>query len=314
MENKMKFIEILKEMPEGLTDLEKSRWLYIKLGKLFTYDMNAFYLREEKLGDKYNQKVDIRNLESTHLICKPINEIYIDLLKELSIKAELIEVSHNYEFNHVGTRVEFNDGLIIFTDLTLDLYRIQTGMRTLNFAYTSPGSDYDILSKRELREIDNKLGYTFRGVYLDDFIDFVSGELKNPEKVQRYLLNGKSINEVNTAEIVSKKLNFLLKHVLPTDLGYVESRNLLLEVLGKCLTNEEQSCVKQYDLVKDKVDGSVEFTNCIKINDEKEEFFYVKLPDSNMERKSVRDVERLFENGWKNKQKKKIINNEEKEH
>ena len=144
-------------------------------------------------------------------------------------------------------------------------------MRTQNFAYTSPGDDYDIISRKELREIDNKLGYTFKGVYLDDFIDFVSGELKNEEKVKRYLLDGKESSSFAQAEIISRKINFLQKHVLPSDLGYVESRNLLLEALGKCLTNEE------------------------------------------MKQASEDDIEALFENGCKNKQKKKIVNKDEKE-
>lgn len=314
MIKKIKFIDLLKYIPEGLNDLEKARWVYIKLGKTITYDMNVFYLRDEILGDVYNQKVDINSYESTHLICKSISEIYIDLLKKLGIESELVEVSKDYKFNHVGTKIKFNDGLIVFTDLTLDLYRIQTGMRTLNFAYTSPGDDYDILSRRELREIDNKLGYTFRGVYLDDFIDFVSEELKNEEKVKRYLLNGKEISQFNTAEIISRKINFLLTHVLPSNLGYVESRNLLLEVLGKCLTSEEIMCVNQYDLVRDTVDEfNVEFANCIKINDGRQSVYYIKLPDEEMKQVSQEGIEELFESGWKNKQKKKIVNENEVE-
>ena len=314
MERKIKYIDLLKEIPEGLSELEKARWLYLKLGKTMTYDMNVFYLRDELLGKKYNQKVNIRDYESSHLVCKSISEIYIDLLKELGIESELVEVSKDYKFNHVGTKIKFNDGLIVFTDLTLDLYRIQTGMRTLNFAYTSPGDDYDILSRRELREIDNKLGYTFRGVYLDDFIDFVSEELKNEEKVKRYLLNGKEISQFNTAEIISRKINFLLTHVLPSNLGYVESRNLLLEVLGKCLTSEEIMCVNQYDLVRDTVDEfNVEFANCIKINDGRQSVYYIKLPDEEMKQVSQEGIEELFESGWKNKQKKKIVNENEVE-
>ena len=314
MEQKIKFIELLKDIPEGLNDLEKARWLYIKLGKTITYDMNVFYLRDERLKDVYNQKVDINSYESTHLICKAISEIYIDLLKELSIKAELVEVSHEYQFNHVGARVDLENGLNIFADLTLDLYRIQTGMRTLNFAYTSPGDDYDILSRKELREIDNKLGYTFKGVYLDDFMDFISEELKNKERVERYLLGGEDISKFDVSEIISRKINFLLKHVLPSNLGYVESRNLLLDVLGRCLTNEEKGYVHQYDLLKDKKDKStVKFANCIKIDDGKRHIFYLKLPDEQMKKASDKDIENLFNNGWENKQKKKILNNAEEQ-
>ena len=100
--------------------------------------------------------------------------------------------------------------------------------------------------------------------------------------------------------------------MLPSNLGYVESRNLLLDVLGRCLTNEEKNIVKQYDLLKDKKDGTtVDFANCIKIDDGKNNIFYLKLPDEVMKKTEEKEVEALFNNGWKNKQKEKIVNNKD---
>ena len=34
-----KFINMLDDMPEGLSDIEKLRWIYIKVCKRFSYDL-----------------------------------------------------------------------------------------------------------------------------------------------------------------------------------------------------------------------------------------------------------------------------------
>lgn len=307
MKNKVKYIELLKDMPQGLTDLEKARWLYIKLGKKISYDMMAFYLKGNLLAEKYNLQTDIHSLEDTTLTCKPMSNVYIDLLNELGIKAELVQLGDSFEYNHVATKIMFEDGLVILADLTFDLHKIQTGMRTLNFAYTAPGNEYDMLTKKELKDIDDKIGYTYKGIYLDDFVDFVSEELKNTDKVERYLLQGRKISECSMTEIISKKLDFLLEHVLPSDLGYAESRNILIDIFEKSLTNQEFYCVKQYDLVKSGEDGNLEFTNCIKISENERTVYYAKLPDKKMRRYTSFEIENLFKNGWKNKKKKEIV-------
>lgn len=308
MKDKFVFARLLKYMPKELSELEQARWLYIQAGKRLSYDMNAFYLRDEKLGSKYNEKVDILSETDTMLVCKPINLVYIQLLRKIGIDAKLVVLDDRFEYNHVGTRIKFKNGLEIFTDLTLDLYRIQSGMRTLNFAYTTPGGDYDILTKKELKDIDMKLGYTYRGVYIDDFFDFVSGELKNDEKVSRYLLDGKKTSEVPILSIIESKLNFILKHIFFQKLGYVEGRNLLIYMLEKCLTDEEKENISQYDLVRKKMDGINEFANCIKISKGKESIYYVKLPKEKMIKVSEDYINSLFNANWRHKKKKEIVN------
>ena len=250
MEEKTNFSKLLEKMPQDLTKLEEARWLYIELGKRFRYNMNVFYISEEKLGEIYNEDINIDEDILNENICKPINIIYLELLKRIGVDGELKTLSGQYKYNHVGAVLTLDDGLQIYTDLTVDLYCIQKSLRTNNFGYSSPEGEYDILSRRELNKIDDKLGYTFRGIYTDDFIDIVSKELTNKVKVERYLLDGKRIEDCNICEVISKKLDFILNHVMFKRLGYAEGRNTLIYILQKCLSDEESKHIKQFDLIK----------------------------------------------------------------
>lgn len=304
--NKKVFLDILKNVPKGLNQIEIARWLYLELGKVLSYDMNAFYLKDESLGSKYNKEIDLSKELDTTLVCKPINMIYIKLLKILGINAELIQLDEKFEFNHVGTSITFDNGMKIFTDLTLDLHRIQNGMRTLDFAYTSPNGDYDILSRKELNQIDDKLGYTYRGIYTDDFFEMAAEELTNPIKVERYLLGGRKLEEVKLTEVISKKLDFILNHVMFKRLGYTEGRNLLIHILQKCLSQDEISHVNQYDLIKQNSNDN-EFANLIKVFDKADSIYYLQLPDKEMQKCSKDDIDNIFKQGWKNRNKRQIL-------
>ena len=308
MKNKKVFLDILKGMPKNLEQIEMARYIYLELGKVLSYDMNAFYLKDELLGDRYNKEIELDKEFDTTLVCKPINIIYIKLLKIMGIDAELIQLDNNFKYNHVGTSITFDNGIKIFTDLTLDLHRIQNGMRTMDFAYTSPQGNYDILSRRELNKIDDKLGYTFRGIYTDDFIDIVSKELTNKVKVERYLLDGKRIEDCNICEVISRKLDFILNHVMFKRLGYAEGRNTLIYILQKCLSDEESKHIKQFDLIKQNENNN-EFANLIKVFDEKNSIYYLQLPDEEMKKCTKCDIDDIFKIGWKNRYKRQIMEN-----
>ena len=63
MEEKTNFSKLLEKMPQDLTKLEAARWLYIELGKRFRYNMNVFYITEEKLGEIYNEDINIDSVK-----------------------------------------------------------------------------------------------------------------------------------------------------------------------------------------------------------------------------------------------------------
>lgn len=302
MEGKTNFSKILDKIPKDLTDLEKARWLYIQLGRKFKYDMNVFYMSEEEMGEQYNQNpnVDIENTNKT--ICKPINEIYIELLRRLGIAAELKQVSKNYTYNHVGTVIILPEqNLTIFTDLTIDLYRIQQGLMTDDFAFTSPDGEYDIISRKELKDIDNKIEYTYLNLYMNEFIDLIAKEMKDDDTVRKYISKDKD-EELLTTE----KFEFLLKQ-LPLDrMGYVEARNFLLYLINTVFKPQDKAKINQYDLFRELGNGQREFVNCIVIR-ENETNYYIQEDGKDLRKIDKTEMEEMLHNGWNNRKKKKIL-------
>lgn len=48
MTNKKSIDTIIGQIPEGLTEIEKIRYIYIKLGKYFVYNISFFINEEHK--------------------------------------------------------------------------------------------------------------------------------------------------------------------------------------------------------------------------------------------------------------------------
>ena len=310
MEERTNFSKLLEKIPKGLTKLEQARWLYIELGKRFRYNMNVFYISEEKLGEIYNEDINIDGDILNENICKPINIIYLELLKRVGVEGELKTLSGQYKYNHVGAVLKFDDGLQIYTDLTVDLYCIQKSLKTNNFGYSSPEGEYDILSRKELKNIDDKIGYTFKGLYMNDFIDMIAKEMKNDEFVNKYLLKNFKANKPNN--IISEKFEFLLNQIPFEQMGYVEARNFLLYLIQNIFKEEEKNHIEQYDLYKEKenADEGREFLNCIIIDENNAKQYYIQSNGKEIEKLSKDKIEKLFLSGWKNKNKNLIMQEE----
>ena len=163
---------IMSSIPDNLTDLEKVRYIYINLGKLFSYDYLVIF--DESVITK---PIDYdKNEIDRYKTCYQISEILMTLINGLipNCQAKIIErkiPGRSFNKEHVATEVIFNDGLKLILDLTLDLANIQGGLKTKEFGYTTNSTgDYDIISLKECAEMDKKLGF-IADKYTDDYID-----------------------------------------------------------------------------------------------------------------------------------------------
>lgn len=172
---------ILVNLPSDITILESIRLVYIKLGRLFSYDYNI--ASEPSIAKK---EIDYSNI-GNYQTCRQISEILANCLNKLNsnIKCQIIDRNANVRgvrdeahkalaVNFVEDEYEYN----LLLDLTLDLFRIQSGMQTKQFAYTTDEkSKYDIIPLSQCELIDKKLGLTLG--YLDDEIKTVKNILDN---------------------------------------------------------------------------------------------------------------------------------------
>lgn len=223
---------ILKNMPSGLSKLEKAYYAYIELGKIVGRDPNVFLGSFTNKRTHYNDSID----ENFLGLCKSISELYVTILREIGIDADLIK-QRPYEL--VGSHVEVIlkiDGKNYDVDLISDLVNIKSNRRLNNFGKAFNGKNREsimyrniieeygnlsCLSRAKLEEMDLKLGYSYgriqsengdneRGIYTNDVFHRVAEELQDPKKVNEYIVKNK---KVPPDEILDYKIRFLCKNI-----------------------------------------------------------------------------------------------------
>ena len=156
--------KILIEIPENYTDIEKARYVYIQLGKYFSYDDQFLTSNNEKEKEFiFNKSID--DIVSDRVVCTLISKIYEYILNKININARTIFLKGK-RMGHAYTEVIINEAKYK-TDLIYDLTNIKTGFKTKKFmAQDNNNLFYSYLDEEKLKEIDDKIGYTYkRNVY-----------------------------------------------------------------------------------------------------------------------------------------------------
>ena len=166
--NFIDYDKIIEDMPKELNQIEMARYIYIQLGKYFSYDER--YITSE--SDNEKREIfdrDIEAIENDKVVCTSLSRIYERLLKRVGINAKTVLIPGE-RLGHAFTELEI-DGKKYFTGLIRDLMNIKTGFKTNEFMIDNPDrfgddSEYVVLSEKELKSIDDKIGYTYnRYVY-----------------------------------------------------------------------------------------------------------------------------------------------------
>ena len=194
--------EIISQIPEDMSDIEKIRDIYLKCGELFTY--NRDYIYSDLLGvsrELYEEQFNwlmVQNRKNVRIkaTCNQIATGCTDAINRLRIegktKGNVIARNIGYvegEEAHVATLVSIDDKNY-FLDLYKDLYKIQRGLETKYFAPSKTildkeknshefikeqleGIECETISEEELKRIDQKCGYCRNGVYMDDALEML---------------------------------------------------------------------------------------------------------------------------------------------
>ena len=159
------FVErILKDIPKDLTQVEKARFIYIQLGKYFSYDERYIISdSDEEKREIFDRDID--DIVNDKAVCTSLSRIYEYLLNRVGIEAKTRLVKGE-RLGHGYTEIEI-DGEKYRADLIHDLMYIKTGFKTRHFMpIDKKNPDYSYLPEENLKEIDNKIGYTYkRNVY-----------------------------------------------------------------------------------------------------------------------------------------------------
>lgn len=222
---------------DGVSDLEKARYLYIELGKLFRYNMDYLTLYERKQDYIYFTPVDFDNITTNSWICVQMSDIYVEALKRVGIKASTqkdIRGQEDYDFVHKYTVICLSDGRRMVADLIYDLPFIQLGMKTNHFGTYSENGQKDVIPEKEIKQIDDKIGYTFQTSktekeYTEAFLDMIKQELNDPEKMKAYVSNVYNGEEYKSENLIEYKLDLISKFFGLRNMGFYEGSKVLAQ-------------------------------------------------------------------------------------
>lgn len=272
---------ILFNIPENVSILEKARWIYIKLGELFSYDYTVVSKPKEALKELTFED----NYISPYQTCIQISQIMNIILNSLGpeCKSKIVDTQDSVRginnSTHKANSVEFSNGEKYLLDLTLDLYLIQSGCQTKHFGFTTPNGEYDILPLLECERIDKSFGIIKYGEYTDKKINDMKSRL-----------NSIDYSSMTEDEILNYKLS-MLNTLVPKFRGSHEGKMYLNKLFIEVLKTR----FKEYHLTlqRESID---ELATIYKFIDT--DSWYLYTPNLGLFRTSKENIKSMLNSGW----------------
>lgn len=281
---------LLMNIPQNLEPLEKVRWLYIKLGELFSYDYRvATDINVAKKEVDFSEE-----FISRYQTCKQISQIFNLMLNNIDekIKSKIITRENpergNFELKHEAIEITVDNSEKYLLDLTLDLYLIQSGCQTKQFGFTTNlEGTYDIIPLSDCKKMDTKMGLIKYGEYTDKKIS----DTKSKINMQDY-------SKMNKEEEFDYKINSI-KYLIPKLPGYHESKMFIGKVLLDILTYK----YKEYNLTY-KSDNNMQLVTCYKIEYENDKYkWYLYNSQIGLIETSTLNIKNMLASGFKTNSK-----------
>lgn len=247
---------ILRRMPANLTQMEQARYIYLQLGKLFTFD-EKYWLGNSKTRRmiyKSAKKIQTpKDLKNNKVICVSLTNMYNSLLQRMGIEAEAV---HAEDDLHVYTIFKI-DGVEYEADLQRDMKFIQAHRKTRSFGREPDYSTRKLISDEQMQEMDDKFGYTYEG---DEYLAILIDRLRD---------------KLELLPNMEQKIEYALKKIenfeADTDMGFVEKMLYYEMILPDVLSSKESKKVQIMDMYVEE-DGERKYTCCISANKEKNEY------------------------------------------
>lgn len=247
---------ILRRMPANLTQMEQARYIYLQLGKLFTFD-EKYWLGNSKTRRmiyKSAKRIQTpKDLKNNKVICVSLTNMYNSLLQRMGIEAEAV---HAEDDLHVYTIFKI-DGVEYEADLQRDMKFIQAHRKTRSFGREPDYSTRKLISDEQMQEMDDKFGYTYEG---DEYLAILIDRLRD---------------KLELLPNMEQKIEYALKKIenfeADTDMGFVEKMLYYEMILPDVLSSKESKKVQIMDMYVEK-DGERKYTCCISANKEKNEY------------------------------------------
>lgn len=306
-----KYIEEIKEKTKNFSDIEKLRYVYLDLGKRFSFNLDFSFGNTEtkkKIYNKSNTEEELeQSMENNTIICKTSSTIYEYIMKNLgiNIKTETNDMDtrkYPYTYNVVTTRERKK----YLFDLQDDMRYIKAHLRTRKFGISMQKNDKEpIISRFELEQIDKKLKYiTNELYYTDEYLELIKNNMKMfdnfSERVQFALENIEAYNNSNMKYADRKwRMEDLI--------GYDNKEGLLF-------SQKERNKIHLIDCYIEN-NGKRDYKLCMAVDKKDDSDIYIFSEDTNsFEKKTLKEFAQMTENdGLVNLQKIKNLRQAQRE-
>ena len=287
---------------------KKAYYIYRRMGQFYSYK-EAYFLFSPKMSEQeYSDRVKLYEegtTEKGEAICRDMNKACVELMKEEGIEASLHFVDESNPLSHVNGSFEANDKYYFF-NLTPDIMRIQTSMRTRNFGISQEllkkkmssgssrnhqvnflekmnnenhGKEFSEITEETIAEWDKEFGFSYKGFYTNDVLDLMEKEGFNERFMRQFFETDKP------DELAQRKFEFLMKYVgvigtsAKKKLGNVQAMEYYLKLSKKVLTRDEVVLyIKQYNGFVEE-NGKRKAKNIVVIKKQMENVYYLYSPE-----------------------------------
>lgn len=327
--------DIIEKMPKNLTDMEKARYIYIEVCRFFIYDPKYLLAEKNEKAEIFNEDIDISSVTKNEAVCSKIARAYMYLLDYVGIKNNGIYIPGNYD-GHLEVAAEI-DRKVYDMNPTADLMNVKMGYQTTAFAenvafQTSPKAvGFAFLKKKELKEIDDKIGYTCKlndeyyqknntafekqSIYMDDAERFISREFFGTGKVKEHIKETYPDVDVNSllfSDVQKYKFDFLVNYIndFANGLKKIDKRDFL-EHLAKTTIEPKGD---NYEIYNGNIAGK-KMVTVVRCNGlcSNEDAFYKIEDNSKIEKIDRAQVQELLDFGFstfKNGKEEGLIRND----
>lgn len=265
MSNLNEYIKNVKEyiaQKGGMSETEIIRYVYIDLGKRFSFNPNFKpFGNSKKNQNLYNyhssKLIDLEEcMETNTVICKSVAYILEYILKDLGVNIKTIIDSNDYrKCPHMYNIINPKEGKPYTVDLQEDMYKIQSHSFTPNFGLSVTDGESYVISRFEQEQMDRKIEYIDdENYYSDDYL---------------YLLK----YDANFIKDFDEKAKFIIENIDIYDnpnMGYTDRQWHHKTVLEEFFSKKEfdyntgNGKIKIIDCYKD-INDERHYVNCISV-------------------------------------------------
>jgi len=273
---------IINSVPSDLNDLEKVRFIYKKLGYLFSFD----YRKALKEYQNIENNIDFNKYVGRYQTCIELSKILNYVFSKIGIKSKTIarknpNIRESFQEDHVANEVLVDNSgyqMKLLLDLSLDLYNIQSGLETMHFGYEDDGTGtYDIISQSESRELDQKLG--FKTQYTSEIV-------KRFEEIKLNKANLPIEQALNEALEIIKTMYHKFN-------GYQEARQYMNMLFSKILPVN----YKDFNLFYLE-NGKINFKTVYKLEHDSFERWFIYSNEYGLIETNLENIKEMLNSGW----------------